>query len=102
MQADAGGMAAQREALFHGEQDLADAEQADHRDQKIDAAQEFAGAEGHAQLAGYRIHADAGQQQPERHRDDGLVLGLAAEADKGAEGQEINREEFRRSEFQRE
>ena len=60
------------------------------------------GAEGHAQLAGHGVHADAGQQQAERHRDDGLVLGLAAEADEGAEGQQIDREEFRRPEFQRE
>ena len=60
------------------------------------------GAEGHAQLAGHRVHADAGQQQAERHRDDGLVLGLAAEADEGAEGEQIDREEFRRPEFQRE
>ena len=59
-------------------------------------------AEGHAQLAGHRVHADAGEQQAERHRNDGLVLGLAAEPDKGAEGQQIDREEFRRPEFQRE
>ena len=30
-----------------------------------------------------------------------LVLGIAAEANEGAEGQEIDREEFRRTEFER-
>ena len=95
-------MAPQRQTLLHGQQDFADPEQADHRDQEVDAAQQLAGAEGHAQLAGHRIHADAGQQQPERHRDQGLVLLLAPEADEGAEGQQIDREEFRRPEFERE
>ena len=97
-----GGMAAQREPLLHGQQDLADAEQADHRDQEVDAAQQFGPAEGHAQLAGDRIHADAGKQQAERHRDDGLVLVFAAQADERAEGQQIDGEEFRRAEPQRE
>ena len=59
-------------------------------------------AEGHAQLAGDRIHADAGEQQSERKRDDGLVLVLAAQPDERAEGQQIDREEFRRPEAQRE
>ena len=93
-------MAAQGEPLFHGEQDLADAEKADHRDEEVDAAEEFAPAEGHAQLARYRVHAHAGEQQSERHGDDGLVLLLAPEADEGAKGQEINREKFRRPEPQ--
>ena len=100
-QADRGGMTAQRQPLFHRQQDLADAEQADHRDEEVDAAQQLGRAERHAQLAGHRVHADAGEQQAERHRDDGLVLGFAAEADEGAEGQQIDREEFRRPELQR-
>ena len=55
----------------------------------------------HAQLPGHGVHADAGEQQAQRHRNDRLVLVLAAEADKGAEGQEIDGEELRRAEFQR-
>ncbi|MGY3595083.1 hypothetical protein ACVIGB_003132 [Bradyrhizobium sp. USDA 4341] len=101
-QADAGGVSAQRQALLHREQDLADAEQADDSDEEVDAAQQLGGAKRHAQLPGHRIHADAGKQQPERHRDHGLVLGLAAEADERAEGQEIDGEEFRRAKLQRE
>jgi hypothetical protein len=34
-------MAAQRKALFHGRQDLADAEHTDHRDEEVDAAQQI-------------------------------------------------------------
>ena len=38
------------EAFFHAEQDFADAEQADDRDQEVDAPQQFGPAEGKAQL----------------------------------------------------
>jgi hypothetical protein len=86
--------------LFHRQHDLADAEQADHGHQKVDAAEQLAPAEGHAQLAGNRIHADAGEQQAKRHGDDRLVLFLAPEADKRAECEQINREELRRAEAQ--
>ncbi len=101
-QADAGGVAAQGEPLFHGEQNLADAEESDHRDQKVDAAQKLVPAEGHAQCAGDRVHADPGEQEAERHRNDGLVLVLAPEPHERAERQEIDGEEFRRSKSQRE
>src|SRR6266478_1914821 len=40
-QADAGGVAAQRKPLLHGQEDLADAEQADDGDQEVDSAQQF-------------------------------------------------------------
>ncbi len=43
---------------------------------------------------------DAGEQKSERHRDHGLVLVLATEAHEGTEGQEIDREELRRPEFE--
>ncbi len=91
-QADLGGMTAQRQALLHRQQDFADSEQAEHGDQKLMPRNRSLEPEGHAQLAGHRIHADAGEQQAERHRDDGLVFFLAAEADERAEGQEIDRE----------
>ena len=93
---------AQREPLLHREQDFADAEQADDRDQEVDAAQELVRAERHAQGAGDRIHADAGEQQAERHGNDGLVLILASEAHERAERQQVDREKFRRPEPQRE
>ena len=99
---DAGGVAAQRQPLFHGQEDFADAEQADDGDQEVDAAQEFRRTEGHAQLAGHGVHADAGEQEAERHRNDRLVLGFTAEPDKRAEREQIHREEFGRPEFQRE
>src|SRR5207237_3603686 len=101
-QADAGGMPAQREPLLHGEQNLADAEQADNGDQKIDAAQKLGRAKGHAQLAGHGVEADAGEQEAYRHRDDGLVLFLAPQAYERAEGEQIDGEEFRWSELERE
>jgi hypothetical protein len=61
-QADAGCVAAQRQTLLHRQQDFTDAKQADDSDQEVDAAQQFGGAEGHTELAGHRIHADAGEQ----------------------------------------
>ncbi|MGY4287205.1 hypothetical protein ACVWXO_006425 [Bradyrhizobium sp. LM2.7] len=93
--------AAQRQAFLHGQQDLADPEQADDGNEEVDASQQLRGAEGHAQLARHGIHADAGEQEAERHRDHRLVLGLAPEADEGAEGQQIDREELGRAELQR-
>src|SRR2546427_750735 len=80
-------IAAQRQPLLHRQQDLADPEQADDRDQEVDAAQELVRPEGHAQLAGDSVHADPGEQQAERHGDDGLVLLLSPEPDERAEGQ---------------
>ncbi len=74
----------------------------DHGDQEVHAAQQVVRAEGHAQLARDGVHADACQQQPERHGDDGLVLVLLAQADEGTEGEEVHGEEFRRPELQRE
>ena len=101
-QADRGRVAAQREPLLHRQQDLADAEEADHGDQEVDAAQQRIEAEGHAQLAGDRVHADRRQQQAERHRDDRLVLRLAPQPDERAEREQVDGEEFRRPEAQRE
>ena len=95
-------MAAQRQALFHGEQNFADAEEADDRDEEIDAAQKIVEAECHAELAGNRIHADPGEQQPERHRDHDLVALFLAETDERTEGQKIDGEKFRRPEAKRE
>ena len=100
--ADLGDVALEGEALLHRQQDLADAEQADHGDEEVDAAQEIGRAEGHAQLARHRVHADAGQEQAEGHRDDDLVPLLPAKTDEGAERQEVDGEELRRAEAERE
>ncbi len=91
-------LAAEGEALLHGQQDLADAEEADDRDEEVESAQELDRTEGHTELTGHRVHADRGQQEADDERDDDLVLVLTAEANKGAEGQEIDREELRWSE----
>ena len=56
--------------LLHGEEDLADAEQADHGDEEVEAAQELGRAEGHAQLPGHRVEADRGEREAEHHRGD--------------------------------
>jgi hypothetical protein len=40
------------QALLHREQDLADAEEADHRHEEVHPAHQRLGAEGHPQLAG--------------------------------------------------
>ncbi len=94
-------MALEGQALLHRQQDLADAEQADHGHQEVDATEQLGPAEHHAQLAGHGVHADAGEQQAQRHRDDNLVPCLPAQPHERTEGQQIDREEFRRSEAQR-
>src|SRR5262245_29084562 len=79
-QADARCMAAERKPLLHGEQNFADPEQPDDCDEKVDATQEIAEAECRAQLTGYGVHSDTGEQQAERHGNDGLVFRFAPEA----------------------
>src|SRR3546814_5182726 len=61
-------LAPEREALLHGQQDLADAEQADDRDEKVEAAQQLVPAEGHAELARRWILPDGSQREAEHHR----------------------------------
>ena len=41
LEVDLRALALEGQALFHGEQDLADAEQADHRDQEAEALEQF-------------------------------------------------------------
>jgi hypothetical protein len=48
--------------------------------QEADTAQEVGEAESRAQLARHRVHADAGQQQAQRHGDDDLCF-LAPQPD---------------------
>ena len=94
--------ALERQPLLHGQQNLADAEQADHRDQEIEAAQQFVGAKGHAQGAGDGVEPDGGEREAEHHRGDGLGRMALAEADEAAKGEQLHREEFGWPEPQRE
>ena len=74
--ADLGDVPAESKALLHGQKDLADAEEADHGDEEVDAAQQIGRAEGHAQLARDRVHADAGRaggRAPSRSRSCGAA-----------------------------
>ncbi len=95
-------LAAEFEALFHGQQDFADAEQADDRDQEVEAVQQFLEAEGEAELAGHHVEADGGEREADHHRHHGLGRRFLAHADEGAEGQEVHRELLGRAELQRE
>ena len=57
-----------RQPLLHGQQDLADAEQADHGDQEVEAVEQFGEAEGQPQLAGDGVEADRGERKADHHR----------------------------------
>ncbi len=92
----------ERETLFHREQNLADAEQADHGDQEIESLQQRREAEREAQLAGDRVEADGSQAKAEHHRRECLERRTLAHADKAAECEQVDREEFRWAELQRE
>ena len=59
-----GGVAPEAQALFHRQQDLADAEQADHRDQEVEAVEQFGEAEGQAQLPGHLSRPTAASAKP--------------------------------------
>jgi hypothetical protein len=56
------------EPFLEREQDLADAEQADHRDQEVEAGEQVRRAEGEAQRAGDGVGADRGEREAEHHR----------------------------------
>ena len=64
--ADLGPHALEFEALLHGEQKLADAEEPDDDDQKADAAQQFVEAEGEPEAARDRVHSDGREGEPSR------------------------------------
>src|SRR5262245_30565228 len=99
-QADARCMAAKRQPFLHGEQDFADPEKPDDCDEKVDAAQEIAEPEGHAQLTGYGVHSDAGEQEAERHGNDGFVFRFAPEAYERTKSEEIDGENLKRPKSQ--
>ena len=101
-QIDLGVAAAEAQAFFHGQQDLADAEQADDGDQEIEAVQQFREAERQPQLSGNGIESDRGERKADHHRRDRLERRLLAQADEAAERQKIDREFLRGTELQRE
>ena len=100
--ADARALALEGQPLFHRQQDRADAEQADHRDQEVEALEQFRQAVGHAQLAGDGVHAHGGQGEAQHHRGQGLGRRLLAHADEAGEGEPLHGEELGRIELQRE
>jgi len=101
-EADARALALEGQAVFHRQQDLTDAEQADHRYQAVEALGQLGEAVGHAQLPGDGVHADGGEREAEHHRGDRLSERLAAHADEAAEGEQLYGEEFGRPELERE
>jgi hypothetical protein len=93
-------LALERQPLLHGQQDLADAEQADHRHQEVEALEQLHRAEGEPELAGDRIQAHRRQREAQHHRAQDLGRRLLAHADEAAEGQELHGEELGRAEPQ--
>jgi hypothetical protein len=87
--------------LLDGKHDLADAEEADDSDDKIESLHQSGNAEGHAQLPGNNVEADARKNKPDHDRNDGLQRIAAAQAYEGGESQKLDRENFRRAESQR-
>jgi hypothetical protein len=63
-----GAGALEGEAFLERQQDLADAEQADHAIRKSKPGEQVRRAEGQAQRAGDRVGADGGQREAEHHR----------------------------------
>ena len=92
---------AEFQALFQRQQDFADAEEADHRDQEIEAVEQLGMAECEAKRPGDRIGAHRRHCEPEHHRSDGLERRFLAHADECAEGKQVDREKLRRPEFER-
>jgi hypothetical protein len=102
LRVDLGGLAGEGQAFLHRQQDLADAEQADHGDQEVEAAHQVGDAEGQAQLAGDGVHADGGQREADGHGRQDLERRALAHADEAAEGEQVDGEELGRAELQRE
>src|SRR5262245_3987731 len=97
-----GCLAAEAQPLLHGQQDFADAEQADDGDEKIKTIEHLLDAERQAQLASHLVEPDRAERKTEHHRGHRLERWLLAEANETAEGQEVNREDFGWAKAQRE
>ena len=94
------GLATEGKSFFHRQQNLTDPEQADDRDQKIEAAHQIGESEDEPQLSGYRVHADGSKRKPEHHRGKGLECRTLAHADETAERKQIDRKKLRWAELQ--
>src|SRR5262245_36265517 len=97
---DAGRAALEAQSFLDGEQDLADAEQADHRDEEVEPVKQLGEAEGQPQLAGHAVQSHGCERKADHHRGHRLEWRLLAHADEAAEGEKIDPELFRRSELQ--
>ncbi len=103
LQVDLGGLPREAQALFHGQQDLADAEQADDGDQEVEAAEQVSvKPKVKRNWPVTLIEADGAEREADHHRGDGLERRFLAHADEAAEGEEVDREVLRRPESQRE
>src|SRR5690606_22321511 len=80
-QAQLGLRALKLQATFHRREDLSDTEEANDRNQEVEAVQEVIEAERHAELAGDAIHADGGEREAESHGREGLPGTPAPHAD---------------------
>src|SRR5262249_46707687 len=96
-----GRAATEAQTFFHGEQNLANPEQPDDRDQEVEAVEHLFDAKREAQLSGNLIEADGPETEAEHHRGHRLEWRLLAQSHKAAESQEIDRENFSRTEAQR-
>ena len=96
-----GRLAFEGQAFFHGEQDLANAEQTDHCDQGVKALEQYGELIGHAQLAGHGVHANGGQRKAQHHGHDDLGRRFLAHAHKAAKSEQLHREVFGRPEVER-
>src|SRR5213082_3882091 len=83
----AGGGAAEGQALLNREEDLADAEEADHRDDEIEALHQIGDPEGHPQLTGDDVEAHGRQDESEQDRHERLERVTTAETDEARKGQ---------------
>src|SRR5215469_1500565 len=65
-------LAAETQALFHGEQNFADAEKPDDRDEEVETVEHLLNAEREPQLAGHLVKADGTKPEAQHHRGDSL------------------------------
>ena len=100
-QVHAGPRALESQPLLDAQQDLADAEQPDDGDDEIEALHQLGDAEGQAQLAGHDVEPDGGEDEADQDRHERLERVAAAEPDETGEGEELDGEELRRPELER-
>jgi len=90
----------EREALFQRFQNLANAEQPDHRDQEVESLEQRGESDVSRSVPVTLFQADRCEREPDHHRGDGLRGVSSAHPHERAEGEQVNREEFRRAELE--